>query len=188
MTDTEITGLIPDEVGDVLYTLAAQVPEDEAVVELGSFEGKSTGYLAQGVRDGHGAKLFAVDLWDDERNISGKHNFTDPEHRVRFEQHLRDLKVWGRVDAIQASTTEAAEHYSGPPVGLLFVDADHEEASVRADVEAWRSHLSDDAVIVFDDYGTRRNPGVAIVAHSIGTPRIEAGRLAIVHLVNGRPH
>jgi predicted O-methyltransferase YrrM len=167
-----IRGLITDDIASELAGLAAQVPAGQAIVELGSFEGCSTTALALAAA----VEVFAVDLWDDPRNIAGKHDFTNPDHRARFNEHTAGLNV----TAIQASTVEAAERYTGPPVGLLFVDADHTFASVRADVEAWWPHLADDAVVAFDDYGTRRNPGVKAVADTYGEILVVAGHLGIL--------
>jgi predicted O-methyltransferase YrrM len=171
---THVRGLITDEIAAELACLAAQVPAGQAIVELGSFEGRSTVALAGGAADG--VVVVAVDLWDDPRNVAGKHNFTDPGHRERFEENTAGFGVI----AMQASTAEAAESYAGPPVGLLFVDADHTAESVRADVEAWWPHLADDAVVAFDDYGTRRNPGVKAVADTLGAVRVVAGHLGVL--------
>ena len=55
----ELRGLIPTEDGWYLAGLAEAAPN--TIVELGSFEGLSTSYLAAGARHGNGAHVFAVD-------------------------------------------------------------------------------------------------------------------------------
>ena len=68
---------------------------------------------------------------------------------------------------MQQFSTIAAAEWSGPRVGLLFVDADHEESAVRADVAAWRPHLAEKHVIALDVIDTPRNPGVRVVAEEL---------------------
>lgn len=175
----ELDGLLAPGIGDALRALAAEVPADQAIVEIGSFRGKSTAFLAQGAKDGHGARVFAVDPWDLPGNVYGKHGFTAPEVREAFERQLRACRLWSRVTPVQAFSTDAAASWSGPPVGLLFIDGDHEEASVLADVAAWSPLLVPGGVIAFDDYDTRRNPGVKVVADELGAT-VVAGHLAVV--------
>ena len=154
MRPEDLTGLISAEQGDVLASLAAEVPEDQAIVEIGSFKGKSTAFLAYGARLGRGAHVWAVDPWDLPGNPYGKHGFSAPEVREAFEAQLRACRLWSRVTALRAFSTEAAADWTGQPIGLLYIDGDHEEAAVRADVAAWTPHLAAEHVIVFDDLDT----------------------------------
>jgi len=176
MTLDDLVGLIPHELGVELSTLAAAVPADLAIVELGSFKGRSTAYLAMGARSA-GGHVFAVDAWDLPGNVTGRFGFADPATREAFEAQLRAVRLWSRVTPIRAFSTDAASSWpppgAGPRIGLLYVDADHSEASVRADFEAWRPHLAPGAVVAFDDYGTPRNPGVAWVVDEL----VRAGEL-----------
>lgn len=179
MNPEDLSGLLAPGIGDALSSLASVVPADLAVVEIGSFRGKSTAYLAAGARDGFGAKVFAVDPWDLPGNIYGKHGFTAPEIREDFERQIRACRLWSRVTPMRSFSTDAARDWSGPKVGLLFIDGDHTERAVRADVKAWTPHLADGAVICFDDYDTKPNPGVKVVADEMGC-EVVAGHLAVV--------
>jgi hypothetical protein len=181
--------LITDEIGEELYRLAREVHPDRAIVELGSFEGKSTSYLARGAEDqgyvlgNQPVQVYAVDLWDDPRNELGKHRYRDTIHIRRFTENIMRLELKVPVIAMQMVSWEAAQRYDGPLVGLLYVDADHREESVRRDVNAWRRHLAPGAVLAFDDWGTKRNPGVRVVVDELGYPySVVAERLAIVRL------
>lgn len=182
----ELRGLITPDVGNALAWLASRVPADEAIVEVGSFKGMSTAYLAAGAKDGLGAKVWAVDPWDTPGNVYGKHGYSAPIVRDDFEKQLKGLKLWSRVTPVKAFSVDAAAAWGGPPIGLLFIDADHEEASVRADVAAWRPHLADPYhVIAFDDLDTPRNPGVRAVVDELVTSQgykldVMAERLAVI--------
>lgn len=49
---SEIDGWLSDSEGKLLYNLAKGVPSKQAIVELGSWEGKSTVWLAKGTEAG----------------------------------------------------------------------------------------------------------------------------------------
>ena len=161
-------GLVSADVGEALAHLASVVPADEAIVEIGSFRGKSTCYLAAGSKDGFGAKVFAVDPWDTPGNASGRFGFAEPSTRQRFDEQVRSMRFASRVTALQGFSADVAKRWKGPLVGLLFIDGDHAEASVRADFEAWKPKLRDGAMVVFDDYLSPKNPGVKKAVDSLG--------------------
>jgi predicted O-methyltransferase YrrM len=180
----DAVGLLNPGIGDALHDLATEVPANQAIVEIGSYKGKSTAYLAAGSKAGQGVPVYAVDPWDLPGNIAGKHGFTDPEVREAFEKQLRALRLWSRVTPIRAFSTDAAHAWDGPLVGLLFIDGDHDEESVRADLEAWVPHLAPSHVVAFDDYATRRNPGVRAVVDTLVGYRVKivAEHLAVCRL------
>lgn len=166
MRPEDLSGLIDADQGEVLRSLAAMVPADRAIVEIGSFRGKSTAFLADGARQ-CGSHVWAVDPWDLPGNPYGKHGFSAPEVRESFEAQLRACRLWSRVTPVRAFSTDAAAGWAGPEIGLLYIDGDHTEAAVRADVAAWSPHLAADHVLVFDDLDTKRNPGVRVVVDEL---------------------
>jgi hypothetical protein len=167
MRPEDLSGLIDADQGDVLRALAAAVPAELAIVEIGSFRGKSTAFLAAGAKAGAGARVWAVDPWDLPGNPYGKHGFSAPQVREQFEEQIRACRLWSRVTPVRAFSADAAAAWDGPAVGLLFIDGDHEEAAVRADVAAWTPRLAAEHVLVFDDLDTRRNPGVRTVVDEL---------------------
>lgn len=177
-----LEGLIPEDVGRALYRFATKVPEGRAIIELGSFKGKSTCYLASGSADGFRQVVYAVDPWDLEGNVSGKHRFT--EARDTFDRQVTFMGLDDFVNPIREFSTRFANLWHGSKVGLLFIDGDHSYENVRADFLAWNLHLAAEADILFDDYDTPRNPGVRLAIESLVTegylapPVIMAGRLA----------
>ena len=56
-------GLVELAVCQRLRALAAQVPADEAIVELGAYQGRATGWLLLGASEGQGAHVTTVDPW-----------------------------------------------------------------------------------------------------------------------------
>ena len=157
---TELSGLVSAEVGLRLADLAYDVPRLRAIVEIGSFRGKSTCYLAEGARLGGNAHVWAVDPWNLPGNPTGKHGFAEAETWKAFIAQVHGMSLDEYITPIQDFSIRAAEKWDGPPVGLLYIDGSHTYTDVRADYEAWEKHLAPRATVVFDDYDTKRNPGV----------------------------
>lgn len=170
MHPEEVPGPLPPEVGHLLAHLAHDVPADQAIVEVGSYFGRSTCFLAAGALVGQGAQVWAIDPWDMPGNTDAKrHAFTDPRTRIRFHQHLEACGVADQVTPVQAFSREVAADWDGPPIGLLFIDAIHSYDEVRADYRAWRPHLAPGAKVAFDDANTSRF-GVGRFVRSLGMP------------------
>lgn len=178
----ELEGLISAEVGELLHQRAAAIPASQAIVELGSYKGKSTSYLARGSRIGHGAPVFAVDAWSEEVSSWRNrvlHHLPSATY-VEFLAQLTRAGVKSQVTPIRSMTTLAAEMWADgfceAKVGLLYIDGDHHFEAVLADFRAWRSHLADDATIIFDDYDVPNNPGVLAAVSALA----EAGEIVNV--------
>lgn len=173
-----LDGLIDSAVGYRLLHLAADVSREHAIVEVGSFKGKSTCYLAEGASLGDGAHVWAVDAWDLPGNPEGRHGFTDPQTRRVFSRQILASGLADRITPLCGFSTDVARAWKGPLVGLLFIDGSHLYRDVKADFEAWQPHLAARATVVFDDYRTRRNPGVtAYVDELAATDLAEAWEL-----------
>lgn len=182
MNLAELEGLIPEDVGAVLAFYAAKVPRDQAIVEVGSYKGKSTCYLATGARDGDGAHVWAVDAWDTDGNVTGRFGFAEPTTREAFERQVRSMRLWSRITPLRGFSVDVAATWEGPKIGLLYIDADHQAHNVRADFRSWEPHLQPGAIVIFDDVDTKRNPGVRVVVDELADVigcHVEAGRLAV---------
>lgn len=180
MTPEEVPGPLPSEVGHLLAVLASDVPADQAIVEVGSYLGRSTCFLASGAREGLGARVWAVDPWDLPGNRDAKrHPFTAVSTRESFHAHLEACGVADQVTPVQAFSVPAAAEWDGPPIGLLFIDAVHTYEAVSADFAAWRPHVIDGGVVAFDDANTSRF-GVGRFARELGCEFHCDGRLAVL--------
>ncbi|GAH29842.1 unnamed protein product, partial [marine sediment metagenome] len=56
-----IDGWLSDSEGELLYELAKKVPSGQAIVEISSWKGKSTVWLAKGTEAGQRNKVHSVD-------------------------------------------------------------------------------------------------------------------------------
>lgn len=166
-----LEGLVSSEVGEALAALAYDVLSRHAIVEVGSYRGKSTAYLAAGSAVGGGAPVFAVDPWDTPGNMTGRFGFADPVTLEAFRLQVDAVGLSFMVTPLRGFSVDVARHWQRP-IGLLYIDGSHLEKDVRADFAAWAPYLAPNAVVAFDDYRTPRNPGVAHVVDALkGDPR-----------------
>lgn len=191
-------GLISPNEGRLLARLAAFVPANQAIVELGTHTGLSTCWMAAGSRVGYGAHIIAVDPWPEPRPPSP--DYDDDPWKLgaegvldRFRSNVagttQDVPREDYGDLITAlrTTSLEAERTFVKPVGLLFVDAIHEEAAVRADHAAWAPHVVAGGWIAFHDFGgdypgcTRAITDIEATGSWIGTELVDglwAGQVA----------
>lgn len=81
---------------------------------------------------------------------------------------VKNIKILGLQDrcvVIEGDSAETGRNWQGPPVALLFVDAAHDEAGVRADIEAWLPHVR--GYICLHDFNNPYVPGVERAARAL---------------------
>lgn len=180
---TELTpGLVGRDAAERLASIAASVPDDQAVIEIGVFLAKTTVVLAAGARSGHGAHVYGVDPWDlpgqrapykwlhHPRKGKTRQLFTQPATRERAEAAVADLDD---VTLIQGFGADVGHEWTGPPIGLLLIDGDHRAEHVRADWDAWSPHLAPNAVVAWDDYHADYDGVVEVVDSLVSDATIE---------------
>ncbi|MDQ4040527.1 MAG: class I SAM-dependent methyltransferase [Actinomycetota bacterium] len=133
---------------NMLYHLALEIEGPGAVVEIGSYLGRSTVVLGRAVADGGREPVIAVDPHTSALGYEGE------EPRATDREFLRNVERAGVADHVRlmhTTSVEAAAGWSGEPVRLLFVDGWHSYDAVTEDVRAWGPYLTPTAWIVFDD-------------------------------------
>lgn len=139
----------PEEVA-FLSTMASAVTQG-CIVEIGSWRGKSAIALAAGAADIPEARRPLVHCVDPHRSFTGVYGGRfGPHDRAEFYRAMLRSGFAGAVALINLPSVDASRAFR-QEVGLLFIDGDHTEAGVRADVEAWLPHLLPGGVALFDD-------------------------------------
>ena len=129
----KIHGWLTNKEADLLFEQAQKCPRDAKIVEIGSYKGKSTICLANGSRAGNGARVVSIDP------------FMQAPYEV-FTQNLKKAGVEDQVDSIVKTSNEAVRTWKDP-IGLLFIDGNHEYSFVKDDFRNWEPYLIDGGVI-----------------------------------------
>lgn len=145
---SSVNGFLTDLEGELLYRLATTCPKEYAIVEIGSWQGRSTVWLGKGSNRGHGATVYAVDPHTGslEHQKEGKKVWTFDA----FKENIRRCGVEDVVHPLVMTSQEAARQFDRP-IGLLFIDGLHDYESVKADLESWFPHLAEGARVAFHD-------------------------------------
>lgn len=144
----DVEGFLHDLEGYTLLQLAATGGGTGAVVEIGSYLGRSTAFLAAGSKGAGRERVVAVDHF----RGSPEHQAGQPFARAtlaqegttfrRFQSNLRRLDL----DAGRGS------------IRLLFIDGDHSYEESKRDFELWSRFVVPRGLICFHDI--RAWPGV----------------------------
>lgn len=137
----------------LLYTLACRREAAGVVVEIGSFLGRSTIFLASGSKRARQQKVYAIDPHQGAPVINKK--FSGPTYQ-RFLRNIEQSRVADMVVPIPQTSDKAFEDWR-QPIRLLFIDGDHSYQAVRRDLKQWGQFVVDKGVIAVHD---ALNPGV----------------------------
>ncbi len=127
----------------VLYDLAAEATETRRVLEIGSYVGASSCYLAAALSM-HDGQLYCVDTWANETMPDGERNTFD-----EFTANTRG--VASTITTIRKRSDEIAASDFPLPFDLIFIDADHSYAAVKGDFEKVRDWVRDGGTLAFHD-------------------------------------
>jgi len=152
-----IEGFLDPIEGYALLLLAEHGPGTGSIVEIGSYAGRSTAYLARGSKRARREKVVAIDHFEGSKEHQrGDRN--ESAHVLAgnlFEVFSRNLKQAGVKDWVHVVRAGSSEAHAGwsHPIRLLFIDGDHSYESSRQDYESWSRWLVPDGLAVFHDIG-----------------------------------
>jgi predicted O-methyltransferase YrrM len=146
-----VEGWLSDAQGRVLFEAAAATTGRGAIVEIGSWKGRSTTWLASGARLA-GRRVYAVD--------PHLHSHEDPG-AATVDEFLGNLARNGLADLVDPliMTSEEAAARITEPVELLFIDGDHSYEAVRSDADLWLPRLIEGGTVMFHDTATAAYSG-----------------------------
>jgi len=152
-------GFMPLAEGLALHQTAARYAHLGPVLEIGSYCGKSTIYLAAGARTRN------------QLTITIDHHRGSEEHQPGWEYHdptLADPRT-GRIDTLpELRATLAGAGLEDDvvvivgrsrqvaalwqtPLGMVFIDGGHTDEAARTDYEAWAPHVAPAGVLAIHD-------------------------------------
>lgn len=106
-------------------------------------------------------RLTGVDSFRHRPGYNDPMNLPQPQFDALHARTEARLAQFGdRFDLVRAASVEAAELYPDEQFGFVYLDADHSEAGVEADLCAWLPKVKVGGVIGGHDYGHRDFPGV----------------------------
>lgn len=173
---TRIRGYFAVEEALAMQELVSRLPQGARVAELGTFQGRSAVAIACALPPG--GVLFCVDHFESTILDPGQARPPRAEiTRANLDALAANLDAFGvrdRVTVLVGATRDAAKRFPPASLDLVFVDAGHDYASVRADLAGWYPLLRPGGWLVCDDY-TPEWPGVV---QAVNESRLPGGLVA----------
>ncbi len=170
-----IPGMIAPRSGEILYTLCYMQDIQGDVVEIGSWQGRSTSFLGRAVEQSRNGRLYAIDHFgsgDKQGEATGSNN--DQAHALKkaFCINMQRTGLEKVVCLLDLPSELAVAKIGHHEIRMLFIDGNHTKEGVQKDVELFFPLLLKGALVVFDDY-SHRFPGVVGVVNEL----LESGTL-----------
>jgi predicted O-methyltransferase YrrM len=149
----QLEGFLTRKKAALLYDAVLGLEGPGAVAEVGSWKGKSTVTLALALRrSGRRGPVYAIDHFqgsEEHKDVLGPGGSTwDEFQRTVSGAGVADLVEPLRMDSLGGARWLFAR---GLRLRFLFLDGAHDEASVRADLEAFLPLLLPGALVALDD-------------------------------------
>jgi len=146
-----IEGFTKESELEFLHDVAAALPDGASVVEVGSWKGRSTVAICEGIRPGSGTTLWAVDTFAGDPDVG---ELLDPVDRQAVEaEFARNTAGYDFVRVAVAESVAASERFDDGSLDWVFIDADHSYEAVVADIAAWAPKLRPGGLLSGHDYG-----------------------------------
>ena len=142
-----IEGALTNKEAFFLYSEASKGGGKGSIVEIGSFKGRSTVFLAKGSKEAQREKVYAIDPHIGGVIVNKK--LSPPTYQV-FLRNIHNAKVADWIKPQKKYSHDAARNWKFP-IRLLFIDGDHSYEGVKIDVLNWTQYVCDDGSIIFHD-------------------------------------
>jgi predicted O-methyltransferase YrrM len=184
-------GFMPPDEGDALHAAAleaaAAVP-GRPFVEIGSYCGRSTIWLAAAARDA-GTIVFAVDHHrGSEENQAGweHHDTTVVDERTGrmdtlpfFRRALHDAGLEDFAVAVVGQSPRVARHWPEQSASFVFIDGGHGAEPATADFRGWSPVVAMGGTLAIHDVFPDPADGGRPPYENIFLPAIESGRFQL---------
>lgn len=128
----------------LLYQLCSKLPSNNIAVEIGSYLGASTCFIAAGCKNKSGC-VYAIDTWENQAMSEGL--------RDTYKEFLQNTSAYKDViTPIRSFSVNAAQDFS-KAIDLLFIDGDHTYEGVIEDLKSWIPKLKPNAWLILHDTG-----------------------------------
>ncbi|HKV26363.1 MAG TPA: class I SAM-dependent methyltransferase [Candidatus Acidoferrum sp.] len=145
----KITGYVAENEARFLGMLAACLPAEGRIVEIGSFKGRSTVMLGKIAAHYGVGPVVAIDPHNSPI-LLGTDAHPESSSHQDFLNSLREAGISDSVDARAAYSTEVAKTWN-QPIRLLWIDGDHSYQGAKNDLEGFAPYLQAGGVVAIHD-------------------------------------
>ncbi len=137
--------------GRLLHRLAKECNAVGEIVEIGSWKGRSTIWIAFGSRQGSGKKVYAIDPHTGSEGMPKGNSFKE------FKANISKAGVSSLVKPIVKTSEQAASGFR-EKAAFVFIDGNHDYGFARQDFDLWFPKVSENGVMAFHDTNLVEGP------------------------------
>tara|TARA_B100000795_G_scaffold23022_1_gene15457 strand:+ start:801 stop:1553 length:753 start_codon:yes stop_codon:yes gene_type:complete len=143
----------------IIASLASSLNENENVLEIGTFDGKTTINCANNIKN---SRVYTLDLPENE---NGK-MLDRKEEYLEYDKSLINSKIrsnkkfekFNNIEQIYADST--IYDFSKINFSLAFIDGGHDYNTVKSDTENCMKHIKKPGIILWHDYDVTNPVGI----------------------------
>jgi hypothetical protein len=170
----KIGGWLTETEGIFLYKTAKKVRQQNIIVEIGSWKGKSTICLGKGVKDGNKTQIYAIDphigLSENQKMFGGVDIF------LEFTKNIKNTEVEQYIQPIKQASKNASKNFS-KLIEFIFIDGAHEFRFVCLDFKLWFPKVVDGGIIAFHDTWRLLGPNLVTAKILLTSSKVRNPRL-----------
>ncbi|MDA8723841.1 class I SAM-dependent methyltransferase [Alphaproteobacteria bacterium] len=149
----KIPGMISIEAGSYLYTLVASQNKIEGdVIEIGSWQGRSTIFIAAAMKLNPNGQFFAIDHFKGNVGKEKAYFVNGQDIEKSLIANIGRINLEEYVNIINDTSENAIKSNFTNKIRFLFIDGDHTYQGVKTDIELFEKFLQKGSIVVFDDY------------------------------------
>lgn len=154
---TSVKGFLADDEANALYNYA--VKSRGAILEVGSYCGKSTVFLGTAAKE-HNGVVYAVDhhRGSEEHQLGEEYHDSDLydasiELMDTFKEFRKNMRAADLDDTVVpiVSTSKVAARYWHTPLSMVFIDGGHSLEAAEADYRSWAAHVEIGGILAIHD-------------------------------------
>jgi len=147
---------------EVYSYFVEKCPNNGHIVEIGSWKGKSSAYMAVEIINSKKIIQFdCIDTWLGTDNDEYHKVSVQKTNNKLFELFLSNIKpVNNIINPIVKKSTDASLDYKDNSIDIVFIDADHSYNAVIQDVNCWLPKVKKNGILAGHDYITQYHHGV----------------------------
>lgn len=154
-----VKGFLARDEGEALYRCALETADLGPCLEVGSYCGKSTIYLAAAAKTKNSI-VYAVDHHRGSEEHQKGEEYHDPDlydcnaqlmdSFREFRKNLRAADLEGSVVPIVAASRLASKRWA-TPLGMVFIDGGHSFEAALTDYRSWVAHIVPGGILAIHD-------------------------------------
>jgi predicted O-methyltransferase YrrM len=163
----DVKGFLADDEAKALYEIALKQTLSGPCLEIGSYCGKSTIYLAAACKKNN-SLVYAVDHHRGSEEHQLGEEYHDPDLYSQqdqlmdsFTEFRRNIRKAELEDVVVPLVTnsELASKYWSIPLSMVFIDGGHSIEAAMMDYRSWAPHVKKDGILAIHDIFPDPNDG-----------------------------